>query len=69
MIQVPTTVAVDVRRALDEDIRTGDVTVDLIPADADGQRITDDTRSYGDRWNLMRRRSSDNSTPGLVSIG
>ena len=37
MIQVPTTVAADVRRALDEDIRTGDVTADLIPADADGQ--------------------------------
>ena len=36
MIQVPTTVATDVRRALDEDIRTGDVTADLIPADADG---------------------------------
>ena len=36
MIQVPTTVAADVRRALDEDIRTGDVTADLIPADADG---------------------------------
>lgn len=35
MIQVPTTVAADVRRALDEDIRTGDVTADLIPADAD----------------------------------
>jgi nicotinate-nucleotide pyrophosphorylase (carboxylating) len=37
VIQVPTTVAADVRRALDEDIRTGDVTADLIPADADGQ--------------------------------
>jgi nicotinate-nucleotide pyrophosphorylase (carboxylating) len=36
MIQVPTTVAADVRHALDEDIRTGDVTADLIPADADG---------------------------------
>ena len=37
MIQVPTTVAADVRRALDKDIGTGDVTADLIPADADGQ--------------------------------
>ena len=37
MIQVQTTVAADVRRALVEDIRTGDVTADLIPADADGQ--------------------------------
>ena len=37
MIQVPTTVAADVRRALDEDIRTDDVTADPIPADADGQ--------------------------------
>jgi nicotinate-nucleotide pyrophosphorylase (carboxylating) len=36
MIQVPTTVAADVRHALDEDIRTGDVTAGLIPADADG---------------------------------
>ena len=36
MNQVPTTVAADVRRALDEDIRTGDVTADLIPADAAG---------------------------------
>ena len=37
MIQIPTTVAVDVSRALDEDVRTGDETVDLIPADAGGQ--------------------------------
>lgn len=37
MIQVPTTVEADVRHALNEDIRTGDVTADLIPADADGQ--------------------------------
>ena len=37
MIQVPTTVSADVRRALEEDIRTGDVTADLIQADADGQ--------------------------------
>ena len=28
MIQIPTTVAVDVSRALDEDVRTGDETVD-----------------------------------------
>ena len=39
MIQVPTTVSADVRRALEEDIRTGDVTADLIPADAYGQAL------------------------------
>ena len=27
------------RRALDEDIGTGDVTADLIPADADGKAL------------------------------
>ena len=37
MIQIPNTVVVDVRRVLDEDVRNGDKTVDLIPADADGQ--------------------------------
>lgn len=37
MIQIPTTVAVDVSRALDEDVRTGDETVDLISADVGGQ--------------------------------
>ena len=36
MIQIPTTLAVDVRRALDEDIRTGDVTADLIPESTQG---------------------------------
>ena len=36
MIQIPTTLAVDVRRALDEDIRTGDVTADLIPERTQG---------------------------------
>ena len=36
MIQIPNTVVVDVRRALDEDVPTGDETLDLIPADADG---------------------------------
>ena len=36
MIQIPTTVAADVRRALDEDIRTGDVTADLIPENTQG---------------------------------
>ena len=37
MIQIPTTVAVDVSRALDEDVRTVDETVDLIPTDASEQ--------------------------------
>ena len=37
MNQIPTTVVVDMRRALDEDVLTGDETVDQIPADADGQ--------------------------------
>jgi len=36
MIQIPTTVAADVRRALDEDSRTGDVTADLIPENTQG---------------------------------
>ena len=36
MIRFPTTLAVDVRRALDEDIRTGDVTADLIPENTQG---------------------------------
>lgn len=37
MNQIPTTVVVDMHRALDEDVLTGDETVDQIPADADGQ--------------------------------
>ena len=37
MNQIPTTVVVDVRRALDEYVRTGYETVVLTPADADGQ--------------------------------
>jgi nicotinate-nucleotide pyrophosphorylase (carboxylating) len=36
MIKIPTTVAADVRRALDEDIRSGDVTADLIPESTQG---------------------------------
>ena len=36
MIQIPTTFAADVCRALDEDIRTGDVTADLIPENTQG---------------------------------
>ena len=36
MIQIPNSLAVDVRRALDEDIRTGDVTADLIPESTQG---------------------------------
>ena len=36
MIQIPTTVAADVRRALDEDIRTGVFTADLIPENTQG---------------------------------
>lgn len=39
MIKIPTTVVVDVCRTLNEDIRTGDETVDLIPADSDGQAL------------------------------
>ena len=37
MIQIPTTVAADVRRVLDENVWTGDVTAGLVSADADGQ--------------------------------
>ena len=36
MSKIPTTVAADVRRALDEDIRSGDVTADLIPESTQG---------------------------------
>ena len=36
MIKIPTTVGADVRRALDEDIRSGDVTADLIPESTQG---------------------------------
>ena len=37
MIQSPTTLAADVCRALDEDVSTDDVTVNLISVDANGQ--------------------------------
>ena len=36
MIQIPNSIAVDVRRALEEDIRTGDVTANLIPESTQG---------------------------------
>ena len=62
MIQIPTTVVVDVRRVLDEDVRNGDKTVDLIPADADGQALLI-TRPSGDRWNPLCGGGSQTTRP------